>query len=187
HLQRPKISLRGLHVFFPVELGISKSFLGKFPYGVGFACAEHHVASRALLKHLPDGFDVFGSIPPVTFSVEVSKEKLALFVRQNRRDAAADFARDKCFSAARALVVEQDAVAREELVPLAINARHPIGIDFCRGIRAARLEWGRFALRRRRGAKHFRTRSLVKPCLASAAANGLEKPCGSRTGDVTGI
>ena len=48
--------------FFPVALGVGKRFLDKFLDGVGFACPDDDIVGLVLLKHFPDGFDVFRSI-----------------------------------------------------------------------------------------------------------------------------
>ena len=106
---------------------------------------------------------------------------------ENGRNAACDLAGYESFAAARTLVVEQDTVAGEELMAFAINARHPVGINLCYSVGAARLKRSGFALRGRRGAKHFRARSLVKSSFAAAAANRLKKACGSRASNIAGV
>ena len=73
------------------------------------------------------------------------------------------------------------------MVAFAINTRHPVRVHFCRRVRAAWLKNGRFALRRRRRAVHFRTRRLVEASLGPASPDRFEKPHGSQSRNVTGI
>src|SRR5215469_9045301 len=125
---------------------------------MSFARTNDDIAGLVLLKHSPNSFDVFGSVAPITLSVEVSKGKLVLFVSENGRDTACDLPGDEGFAPAWTLMVKQDAVTREELVALTIDAGNPVRIDLSHRIGAAGLEWSCFSLQRRSGAKHFRTR-----------------------------
>ena len=70
--------------------------------------------------------------------------------------AARDLAGDEVLPAARRLVVEEDAVAHEHPVRLAVVDRDPVGVDLGGGVRGARVE-------RRR----LRLRDLAGPCRTS--------------------
>ena len=66
------------------------------------------------------------------------------------RDAVGDLARDELAAAARALVVEEDARAREQAVALAVVDGDVVAVDLGDAVRAARVERRRLALRRSR-------------------------------------
>ena len=82
-------------------------------------------------------------------------------------------------------MIEQDAARGVETITLPVNPGYRMRVNLGRGVRASRLKHGRFALRRWSGAKHFRTRCLIKPGLRPAAADGFEQPHRAEASDVT--
>src|SRR3989344_5091298 len=79
-------------------------------------------------------------------------------------------------------MIEQNAIACEQPVGLAVIDRNPVSIEFRDGVRRARVERCGLALRSfSQLAEEFRGRSLVKPSflLKSENANGLEQTQGT--------
>src|SRR6266446_4592270 len=152
-----------------------------------FAGANDEIIGGILLQDLPHGFHVFGCIAPVSPRVQIAEIESILPAGKNSSNTTSNLARDERFAAPRALVIEQNAVGGVEMIALAVNPRHPMRVNFCRGVGTARLKSRRFALRRRSGAKHFRARRLVKTGLRAAAANRFEKPHRAEAGDVAGV
>ena len=83
-------------------------------------------------------------------------------------------------------MVKQDAVDREEAVAFPVVPRHPVAIELGGGIGAPGTHGGRFILRGRGGAKQFTGRSLVKPGLDAAAAEGLQESGNPQAGHIPG-
>ena len=83
-------------------------------------CASRRWRSRSrravLLQHQPHRLDVLGRVAPVPLRVEVAQVELLFLAGEDRRDPARDLAGDEGLAAARALVVEEDAVAGEQAV-----------------------------------------------------------------------
>ncbi len=106
----------------------------------------------------------------------------------NRCYRAGDFARHKGLTAARALVVEEDAVARAKAVAFAVVHRRPVSKDLRHAIRAARPERRRLDLRNLLYfAEHFAARSLVKTRADSGFANRFQNANRAQAGDVGGV
>jgi hypothetical protein len=77
---------------------------------------------------------------PVTLSIEVAEVEARLLSEADVCDSASDFARHECAPTARALVVEEDTVARIHIVGLAIILRNPEGVQFGDAVGAAWVE-----------------------------------------------
>src|ERR1044071_5430998 len=87
-------------------------------------------------------------------------------------DGAGNFAGHKSLPASRALVVEEDAVARVQAVALAVIDRRPIGKNLRHAIGTAGPERRLLILRHLlRVAEHFAARSLIKTRADSGFAN----------------
>ena len=85
-------------------------------------------------------------------------------------------------------MVEQDAVAGEHSVTLAVVDRDPMGINFRRAIRAAGVERRRFLLRHFLDQPvHLRTAGLVVARLQPDFADRFEDADGADTGDIAGV
>src|SRR5262249_61175605 len=90
---------------------------------------------------------------------------------------------DELEAAARALVVEQDARAGEQVVALAIVDRDVVSVDLRHAVRASRMERGGLALR---GLAHL-AEHLARARLVEARL-GCGEPCGlQEAGDTDGV
>jgi len=104
--------------------------------------------------------------------------------------AAGDFAGDKGFAAARAFVVEQNAVAGIHAVGLAVVHGDPVGVELGHGVGAARVKGRGFLLR---GFLHqaveFRGAGLVEAgfLFHPQNANGFQNAQGSHAVNVGGV
>ncbi len=84
---------------------------------------------------------------PVAFGVEIAQIELVLRSKMDRRRSAGDLAGDESLAANRALVIEQDAVGSVQAIGFAIIDGDPIGVEFGRRVRRARVKRRRFVLR----------------------------------------
>jgi len=84
---------------------------------------------------------------PVTLRVEVTEVQTRLLPEADVRDGTRNLARHKGAPAARALVVEENAIARKHVVGLTIILRDPECIQLCDAVRTARVERGILVLR----------------------------------------
>ena len=84
---------------------------------------------------------------PVTQGIEVAHEQALLQPRIDPCQAAGYLAGHEGFAAARALVVEQDAIAGIYPVGLAVVHRDPVRVEFGDAIGAARIKGGGLLLR----------------------------------------
>ena len=84
-------------------------------------------------------------------------------------------------------MIEEDTVACEQAVTVAIVDRHPMRIDLCGGIRTSRMERRLLILWRRRTAEHLAAGCMVKARLHSRLANGLKEPHGSKSRNLAGV
>jgi len=85
-------------------------------------------------------------VAPVAQGVEVAQIQAALQALGDVGQAAGDLAGDEGLAAARALVVEEDAVAGIEPIGLAVVDGDPVGVELGDGVRAARVEGRSLAL-----------------------------------------
>ena len=102
-------------------------------------------------------------------------------------DGAGDLARHEGLAAQRAFMVEQDAVRRMHAIGFAVIDRDPVGIKLGGGIRPARIEGRRLALRHLLHlAVKFRRRGLVEArlLLQPQDADGLQQ---AQRADAIGI
>src|SRR5579862_2155283 len=113
-----------------------------------------------LLQDLPGCLHIFRSVTPIPLRFQISEVQELVPARQDPGDAPRDLAGDERLTAARTLVVEQNAVGGKNPVALPVDPRHPITVHFGCRIRAARLESRVLILRGRRRAEHFRTGGL---------------------------
>lgn len=119
---------------------------------------------------------------PITLRVQVTKIQTALLAQVDIRDSSADLACDECPATPRALVVEQDAVARIHPVRFTVVDRDPVGIQFGDAVRTTWVERCGLALGRLDDlAVQFRGRGLVEPhvFLESDGADRIKKTEGT--------
>ena len=115
---------------------------------------------------------------PITLRVQITEIETALLAQMDIRHSSADLACDKGPPTPRALVVEQDAVARIHPVRFTIVDRDPVGVQLGDTVRAAWVERRRLALRRLDDlAVQLRGRRLVEPhvFLEPDGADGIEE------------
>ena len=180
-LSRPGAAPLQLHA------GVGEGLDDEIAHRARLAGADHEVVGALLLQHLPLADDVVGREAPVALGVEVAQVQRALAAGEDRGERAGDLARDEGLAAAGRLVVEEDAVAAEEAVALAVVHRDPVGVDLGGGVRAARVEARQLVLRRRRGAEHLGGGGLVEARLDPGEADRLEQARGAQAGDVPGV
>src|SRR5918993_1287927 len=101
-------------------------------------------------------------------------------------DRARDLAGYERLAAPLRLVVEQDAVAGEHFVRLAVVDRGPVAGHLCDHVRAARVKWRLLRLWRWRSAEHLARRCLVEASGHARLADRLEQPQCSRARHVEG-
>ncbi len=105
-----------------------------------------------------------------------------------RAGGAGDFAGDEGFAAARAFVVEQDAVAGEHVVAFAVIDGLPIAVDLRAGVGAAGIKRRGFGLRSLHDlAVHLAAGRLVKADRQAGVADGFEKAHRAQRVDGDGI
>ncbi len=86
-------------------------------------------------------------VTPVAQRVDIAHVETVLQPLRDICESAGDLAGDEGLAAARALVVEEDAVAGIHAVSLAIVDANPIGIELGHGVGRARMKRRRLALR----------------------------------------
>src|SRR5205085_4681232 len=104
-------------------------------------------------------------IAPVSFCVQVPEKHFFQHSKFDSGHSLGDFSADKSFAATWRLMIEENAGAGKEAVPLAIIDRHPMSIEFGGGIRATRLKRRLLVLRARRVTVHLAARGLIKLCM----------------------
>jgi hypothetical protein len=87
------------------------------------------VVGGVLLKNEPYRFDVLGGKAPVALGVKVAEIKEFFLARFYAGESAGDFPGNECLAAAGRFVVEEDAIASEEIVAFAVVASHPVSIN----------------------------------------------------------
>ena len=185
--RRAEINRVNLHVFLPIQVHIRKRHIHEFPDGMDLPGADNVIIRLILLKHEPHGFDIIRSIAPIPFGIEVAEIKLLFLASEDARQAVGNLSRDERFPTAGGLVVEENSVAGEKAVALAVISDHPVGVDFGGAVGAAGVEGRRFILGRRRGAEHLAARSLVKAGFDAAPAEGLEEARRPQGGDISRV
>ena len=124
-------------VLLPVEADQPERELDELADGVHLTGRDDVVVRLVVLEHQPHRLDVLGRVSPVAAGVEVAEVQLVGLAGDDRGDAAGHLAGDEGRPAPRRLVVEQDAVGREDPVGLAILDRHLVGEHLGGGVWAA--------------------------------------------------
>src|SRR6185436_16401454 len=144
---------------------------------VALARGDDVVLGARLLEHQPLRFDVVPRMSPVAPRVQVADVEAVLHTQGDARKRPRGLARDEGFPADRRLVVEEDAVAREHAVGLAVVHRDPVGVELGHAIGRARIERRRLLLRRLGDlAVELGGRRLVIARLHAEDAQRLEEP-----------
>ena len=165
------VALVVFNVFFPIEFKMGESFLDELLYGVRLVGSDDVVIRGVLLEHQPHHFGILFRVAPVAFCFQVAQVEFVLDSGFDACGSTRDLSCDKCFTAARRLMVEEDAAAAMEPKGFAIVDREPVSVYFGAGVRRTWPERGGFYL----GyflhfPKHFRGGGLV-------VANFLNETC----------
>src|SRR6476660_9679295 len=162
--------------------------LDGLPHSVRFAGSKHEVVAFAKLHNSPHPLDVFRRVSPIAFCVQVAEEQFLLDALLNGGDCARNFSADESFAAARAFMVEQNAIAGAKAVALPIVNGRPIRKNLCHAVRTPRPEWRLLSLRRLLGfAEHFAARRLIKARTQSSFADCFQDANRANTGDVGSV
>ena len=100
-----------------------------------------------MLQHQPLHAHIVLGVAPVAQGVDVAHVQTLFQTLGDIGQATRDLAGDKGLAPARALVVEQDAVAGIHAIGLTVVHRDPVGVHLGHRIGAARVEGGSFLLR----------------------------------------
>src|SRR5215471_4110704 len=107
---------------------------------MGLPRRDHVVVGLRLLEHAPHRVDVVAREPPVAPRFEIAEPELAGAPQLYACDPVAHLARHELATAALALVVEENAGAREEPVALPVVDRDEVTVDLRDAVRAPRME-----------------------------------------------
>ena len=111
HLGGAEVSRVDRDVLVPVQAQQAEHLVEELADAVGLAGGDDVVVGLVLLEHQPHRLDVVAGEAPVALGVQVAQEQLVLQALLDAGGGAGDLAGDERLAAARALVVEQDAVA----------------------------------------------------------------------------
>ncbi len=133
---------------FPAEGNgsMTKGSFDEFADRMGFSGRDDIVVCLLLLEHHPHCLDIIPCIAPVALCVEVAKVDFVCSACEYSCDAGGDLAGDECLGASGRFVVEEDAVACEDVIAFAIGAGNPVGVEFCNAVGADRMEGCCFVL-----------------------------------------
>ena len=115
---------------------------------------------------------------PVTLRVKVAKVQARLLPKADVRNSPCDFSRYEGPPTTGALVVEENAIASEHVVGLAVVFGDPESIELCDTVGASRIERGILVLRYRLNQPvELGSRGLVEPyvVLEATGAQGIEQ------------
>lgn len=122
--------------------------------------------------------EIVRTVSPVSPSIEVSKIQAVLLAQLDLSSRSRDFTRDERPATSRALMIEQNAIARVHAIRLSVVHRDPEGVELRAAIRTARVEGRFFRLRRLDDlAIQLGGGGLVEPdvLLESACPDGVEE------------
>ena len=130
-----------------VDPEVRKGPKGEVAHGVHLVGGEHEVIRLVLLENPPHAFSVFRRIPPVALGTKVAEDQFLLQSQLNPGRRPRDLARDKGFSPAGRLVIEQDAVAGVDPVRFPVVHDNPVAVELGHRIGRARIKGRLFRLR----------------------------------------
>src|SRR5579883_1336868 len=132
---------------------------------MGLSCSDDIVIWCGCVQHHPHRFHVIAGVAPIPSRLQVAQVELLLKPQLNAAQGPRDLPRDECLTPAFGLVVEQDAIAYEQAVGLAVIDSVPVRSHLTGGIWTAWMKTCRFVLRWRRASEHFRRPGLIEPDL----------------------
>src|SRR5689334_15350541 len=104
----------------PIEVELGEGAFGELAHAVRLAGGDDIIVGLGLLQHEPHRLDIVPGEAPVALRLEIAEVELLLQPFLDAADGARHLARDEGLAAPRALVVEENAVADEEAVSLAV-------------------------------------------------------------------
>src|ERR1700687_5502762 len=138
----------------------------------GLAGRQHKIVRLLRLQYPVHALDIIPGVAPVAFCPEVSEIERIFQTGLDAGDAAGNLARHESLAADRAFMIEQDAVAGEHAVGLAVVHRDPVAVKLGDAIGRARIEWRGFLLRNfLHQAVQLRRGGLIEPRLLFHAEN----------------
>ncbi len=159
----------------------------KLPYFSCYTSCNYIIIRSILLENQVHGLNIVLRMTPVPTRIEIADIQHLLQAEGHAGNGARDLARHEGLPADRALMVEQDAVAREHVVRLAVIDRDPVGIELGHAVGRAWIEWRFLRLRDLLHlAVEFGRRSLVDPGHVRQAQqpHGLEDAQGADAVDI---
>ena len=172
-------------MFLPIEPYVPEGDFDEFFDRMRFVGGQNEIIGLVGLQHTPHALDVFRGVTPVALGVQVAEIQFLLQAEFDRGHGTGNFAGDEGFATARTFVVEENPVAGEEAVTLAVIHRGPVAEHFGATVRTARPEGSRLGLRDLLHlAIHFTARGLVEARLDPGFTDGLENTNGAHPGDV---
>src|SRR5437588_735776 len=169
-LQWAVVAWINLDEFTPVQINVLEGFLHEFPYRVGLPRPDHVVGRTVLLQHRPHGLHVLRSIAPIAPCSNAPERQARLSSRKDIGNRPGDLPAHEDLAATGALMVEQDPIAGEQLVPISIRCDHPVCIHLGYRIRAPWVERGLLVLGGRSASEHLTARCLIEPRVDAAPA-----------------
>jgi len=125
-----------------LHIGNLERLIDEVPHGVGLTGGDDEVLGLVLLEHPPHAIDVVARVAPVALGVHVAEVEALLLATFDVRHREGDLTGHEGLTAAGGLVVEQDAVAREHVVRLAVVHHGPVRHHLGHRVRRAGVEWG---------------------------------------------
>ena len=129
------------------DADIVEGEVGKLADAMLHACGDDVVLGLAGLEDEPHALDVVLGVAPVAEGVEVAKVELVLQALGDAGGGEGDLAGDEGLATALALVVEEDAVAAEHAVGVAVLLDDPEAVLLGDGVGAEGVEGGVLVLR----------------------------------------
>ena len=107
-----------------------------------FACGNDKVVRLGLLQDEPHALDIVLGIAPVAQGVQVAQIQFVLIALCDTCGSQRYLTCHEILATSFAFVIEQDTVAAEHAIRLAIVLHNPEAIQLGNSIRAAGIEWG---------------------------------------------
>lgn len=123
-----------------------EGLVAELAHSVHLVGGQHEVVGAVGLQDAPHALHVVLGVPPVTLGVQVAQVQALLQALVDAGDGAGDLPRHEGGATARRLVVEQDAVAQEHVVALAVVLADPERELLGAGVGRAGVERGRLRL-----------------------------------------
>src|SRR3990172_11321764 len=151
-----------------------------------FAGSYDKIVRNGLLEHKPHRLNIFGSIAPVSFGVDVSDHDLFLPAMFDHRDPIGYLAGYELKAPEGGLVVEEYARGGEHIIRLSIVDAHPVPEQLGNAIGASWVKRRFFSLWMGLDlAEHLPGGRLIEFCVVFYGADSLKKPqnaCGIYVG-----